>query len=137
MGTAMKVNMTTKSRAARRELTPARMDRGESLRRVLPVSSSDCPVVGLGASAGGLEAFSKLLDVLPPDSGMTFILIQHLAPTHESLMVDLRSRHTAMKVQHATDRMLIERDHVYVIPPRAYISIREGALRLSAPKGPH
>ena len=133
----MKANMTTKSRAARPEPTPARMDRRESPKEVLPVSSSDFPVVGLGASAGGLEAFRKLLDVLPHDSGMAFILIQHLDPTHESLMVELLSGHTAMKVQQAKDRTPIERDHVYVIPPRAYISIREGALHLSTPKERH
>jgi len=113
------------------------MDRRESPKEVFPVSSSDFPVVGLGASAGGLEAFSKLLDILPPDSGMAFILIQHLDPTHESLMVELLSGHTAMRVQQAKDRTPIERDHVYVIPPRAYISIREGALHLSTPKERH
>ena len=133
----MKANMTTKARAALPGATPARMGRRKSPKEVLPISSSDFPVVGLGASAGGLEAFSKLLDVLPPDSGMAFILIQHLDPTHESLMVELLSSHTAMKVQQAKDRTPIERDHVYVIPPRAYISIREGALHLSTPTERH
>jgi two-component system CheB/CheR fusion protein len=133
----MKANMTTRSRAAPPGPTPARMGRHESPEEVSPVSSSDFPVVGLGASAGGLEAFSKLLDVLPEDSGMAFILIQHLDPTHESLMVELLRGHTAMKVQQARDRTPIERDHVYVIPPRAYISIREGALHLSTPKERH
>jgi two-component system CheB/CheR fusion protein len=133
----MKANMAMKSRTRQARATPARLVRRESPKEVLPVSSSDFPVIGLGASAGGLEAFSKLLDVLPADSGMTFILIQHLDPTHESLMVELLSGHTAMKVQHATDRTPIERDHVYVIPPRVYISIRDGALHLSAPKERH
>src|SRR5690348_14149241 len=130
----MKANMTTRSRAAPPEPAPARMGRHESPEEVSPVSLWDFPVVGLGASAGGLEAFSKLLDVLPVDSGMAFILIQHLDPTHESLMVELLNGRTAMQVQQAKDRTPIERDHVYVIPPRAYISIREGALHLSTPK---
>lgn len=133
----MKADMTIRSRAALSEPTSARMGRRESPKEVLPASSSDFPVVGLGASAGGLEAFSKLLDVLPDDSGMAFILIQHLDPTHESLMVELLSGHTAMKVQQAKDRTPIERDHVYVIPPRTYISIREGTLHLSTPTERH
>ena len=97
----------------------------------------DFPVVGLGASAGGLEAFKKFFDALPADSGMAFILIQHLDPTHESMMVDLLASHTSMKVLQATDGMRIERDHVYVIPPRAYLSIQDGALQLSKPRERH
>ena len=80
-------------------------------------ATGEVPVVGIGASAGGLEACRKLLDALPAASGMAFILVQHLDPTHESMMVDLLAGHTAMTVRQATDGMLIERDHVYVIPP--------------------
>src|SRR5437762_3582288 len=66
------------------------------------------PVVGVGASAGGLEAFRKLLIALPADSGMAFVLIQHLDPTHESMMVGLLAGHTAMAVVQAADGMVIE-----------------------------
>ncbi len=95
------------------------------------------PVVGIGASAGGLEACSKLLDVLPAGNGMAFIVVQHLDPTHESMMVELLAKHTAMTVRQAMDGMLIEREHLYVIPPGTYLSVGNGALRLSQPKARH
>lgn len=95
------------------------------------------PVVGIGASAGGLDACTKLLEVLPADSGMAFIIVQHLDPTHESMMVNLLSRHTAMTVLQASEGMPIEPNHLYVIPPGAYLSVGEGALHLSAPQARH
>jgi two-component system CheB/CheR fusion protein len=95
------------------------------------------PVVGLGASAGGLDAFRRLLAALPPSTGMAFILIQHLDPTHASMMVELLAGHTPLKVQQAADGMPLEREHVYLIPPGAYLSIRGGALRLSEPSERH
>ena len=99
--------------------------------------SNDFPVIGIGASAGGLEAFQKFFDALPPDSGMAIILIQHLDPTHQSMMVELLAGHTSMKVQHAADGMEVERGSVYVIPPGVYLSMHEGALRLSKPRERH
>ena len=99
--------------------------------------SVDFPVVALGASAGGLDAFKKLFDALPANSGMAFVLIQHLDPTHESLMVDLLTGHTPMQVLQATDGMQLERDCVYLIPPGAYLAIEGGALRLSKPRERH
>ena len=97
----------------------------------------DFPVVGIGASAGGLDACRKFLAALPADSGMAFILIQHLDPTHESMMVDLLAGHTPMTVVQATDGMPFERDHLYVIPPGTYLSVVDGALRLSHPQARH
>ncbi len=88
-------------------------------------------VAGIGASAGGLEALHKLLTVMPADTGIAFVLIQHLDPTHESLMVELLARDTAMRVKQAADGMVLERDTLYVIPPQAYLAIRGGALSLS------
>ena len=73
----------------------------------------------------------------PMAIGMAFILVQHLDPTHESMMVELLAGHTAMKVLQAADGMRIERDHLYVIPPGAYLSVAEGALHLVAPKARH
>lgn len=107
------------------------------LPKTVPPADIDFPVVGIGASAGGLEAFTKLFKALPTDSGMAFILIQHLDPTHESMMVALLGNHTAMKVLQAADGMRIERDHVYVIPPRVYLSIQNGSLHLSVPRERH
>ena len=97
----------------------------------------DFAIVGMGASAGGLDACRKLVDALPIGNGMAFILIQHLDPTHESMMVDLLAAHTSMTVRQATDGMPIERDHLYVIPPGTYLSVSDGALRLSQPQERH
>lgn len=92
--------------------------------------SVDFPVVALGASAGGLDAFKKFFDAMPADSGMAFVLIQHLDPNHESMMVDLLASHTPMKVQQASDGMQLERDHVYLIPPGTYLAVESGFLSL-------
>jgi two-component system CheB/CheR fusion protein len=97
----------------------------------------DFPVVGLGASAGGLEACRKLLDALPAGNGIACILVQHLDPTHESMMVDLLAGHTSLTVRQVTDGMPIERDHLYVIPPGTYLSVGDGALHLSEPQARH
>jgi two-component system CheB/CheR fusion protein len=72
----------------------------------------DFAVVGIGASAGGLEACRRLIDALPADIGMAFILVQHLDPSHESMMVDLLAGHTTMTVCQATDGMVLARDHL-------------------------
>src|SRR5882757_1182964 len=106
-------------------------------RRGSALAHDNFPVVGLGASAGGLDAARRLLTGLPPSSGMAFILIQHLDPTHPSMMVDLLAGHTPMTVQQAADGMPLEREHVYLIPPGSYLSIRDGALRLSEPLERH
>src|SRR5579862_4857142 len=97
----------------------------------------DFPVVALGASAGGLDAFRKLFDALPADSGMAFILITHLDPTHASMMVELLASHTTMKILQAADGMRLEPEHVYVIPPATFLSIHGGALHLSQPTERH
>ncbi len=99
--------------------------------------SVDFPVVALGASAGGLDAFKKFFDALPANCGMAFVLIQHLDPKHQSMMVELLAGHTPMKVLQATDGMLLERDHAYFIPPGSYLAISDGTLRLSKPRERH
>ena len=107
------------------------------LAATVPDEPRGFPVVGIGASAGGLDACRKLLEALPAGNGMAFILVQHLDPTHESMMVDLLANHTSMTVRQAVDGMLIEREHLYVIPPGAYLSVEKGALHLSRPRAPH
>ena len=77
------------------------------------------------------------MGALPAGNGMAFILVQHLDPTHESMMVDLLAGHTSMTVRQATDGMLIEREHLYVIPPGTYLSVGNGALHLSQPQARH
>src|SRR5271165_591845 len=117
--------------------TRPRSTRRSSPRPGSPLAADSFPVIGLGASAGGLDAFRRLLTALPPGTGMAFILIQHLDPTHASMMVDLLAGHTPMTVQQAADGMPLEREHVYLIPPGTYLSIRGGALRLSEPLERH
>jgi two-component system, chemotaxis family, CheB/CheR fusion protein len=88
------------------------------------------PIVGVGASAGGLEAFTQLLSALPPNSGMAFVLIQHLDPQHDSLLTQALSRATQMTVLQIRDGMKVERNHVYVIPPNGDVGILHGVLTL-------
>jgi two-component system CheB/CheR fusion protein len=100
--------------------------RRRSSRRAVPLgdpprSSDKFPIVAVGASAGGLDACRKLVSALPAANGMAFILVQHLDPTHESMMVDLLAGHTSMLVLQAVDGMLIESNHLYVIPPGTYL----------------
>ncbi|HXS98436.1 MAG TPA: chemotaxis protein CheB [Candidatus Limnocylindrales bacterium] len=90
------------------------------------------PVVAIGASAGGLEAFTTLLRHLPTDSGMAFVFIQHLAPSHESMLAHLLSRETAMPVEQIEDGALLSPDHVFVIPPNTAITVSGLALALTA-----
>jgi two-component system CheB/CheR fusion protein len=94
-------------------------------------------VAGIGASSGGLEACRKLLATLPPATGIAFILVQHLDPTHASMMVELLASATAMPVVQVADGMLVEPDHVYIIPPGAYLAASGGALQLSVPLARH
>ena len=94
-------------------------------------------VVAIGASAGGLDAASKLFDATPADSGLAFILVQHLDPNNGSLLVDLLAGHTAMPVVEAVDGCVLAANHVYIIPPGRYLSVRAGALRLSDPPEYH
>ncbi|MBC8873605.1 MAG: PAS domain S-box protein [Planctomycetes bacterium] len=90
-------------------------------------------VVGIGASAGGLDAFKQFFAAMPADTGMAFVLIQHLDPNHESLTVELLGRHTDMPVVQIRDEMRVEPNHVYVIPPNAYLTISGKMLHLTEP----
>jgi two-component system CheB/CheR fusion protein len=101
-----------------------------------PAVSGLC-VVGIGASAGGLEACRRFLAGLPAVPGMAFILVQHLDPTHDSMMVELLGSATAMPVIQAEDGMLLEAGRLYVIPPGTYLALRQGRLVLSAPLARH
>src|SRR5215813_11463918 len=95
---------------------------------------SSFPIVGIGASAGGLEAFSQVLHALPADTGMAFVLIGHLDPTHASMLTEILSRATRMPVSEVRDQMPVEPNHVYVIPPGVNMGIAHGILRLSPRK---
>lgn len=93
-------------------------------------AGSGFPVVGVGASAGGLAAITALFQELPPDIGMAFIVVQHLDPKHASMMTELIGRVTRMPVHEATDQMAVQSNHVYVIPPDRHLAILHGKLQL-------
>src|SRR2546422_3926116 len=109
---------------------PPHADRPSDLSPSEP--SETFPIVGIGASAGGLEAFSQLLRELPTDVGMAFVLVQHLDPKHESQLPEVLSRTTAMPVMTVTNGLRVEPDHVYVIPPNADMTIGGGAFSLTS-----
>ncbi len=95
-----------------------------------------CPIVGIGASAGGLEALTLFLEHTPADSGMAFVVVQHLDPTHKGMLPELLQRATTMKVVQVTDRIRIRPDRVYVIPPNHDLSLLHGTLHLLTPVAP-
>ena len=90
------------------------------------------PIAGIGASAGGLQAFAALLGALRADTGMAFVLIQHMDPKHQSVLTSLLQKATAMPVHEVTDGMTVEPNRVYVIPPNALMTISNGVLHLSS-----
>ena len=92
--------------------------------------SEHFPIVGIGASAGGLEAFTKLLERLPDDTGMAFVFIQHLAPGQESMLTDILARSTQMPVHRAQNDMPVESNNVYVFPPDVSMTISMRVLKL-------
>ena len=122
-------------RAARRSHTPLVSTSGSppSQSGGQDVTSSPrFPIVGIGASAGGLEAFTQLLRALPPDTGMAFVFVQHLDPTHETVLTNLLSKATKMPTSQVEDGTLVRPDHVYVIPPNHSLTISGGILRLGS-----
>src|SRR5688572_7272093 len=90
-----------------------------------------CPVVALGASAGGLEVFQQFFDQMPADSGMAFILIQHLDPHHDTLMPELLAKHTDMRVLRVEDGLKIEANCVYVIAPSVTLGFSGCIMRVA------
>jgi len=95
------------------------------------------PVVGIGASAGGIEALSRFFDVMPADSGCAFVVVLHLDPNRESELARVLSAHTTMPVVQVEDGMRLAADHVYVIAPDTDLQVSDGGLRMSRPTEPH
>ncbi|HVG09721.1 MAG TPA: chemotaxis protein CheB [Thermoanaerobaculia bacterium] len=105
---------------------PEKSARGAGEKRRTP-----CPIVGIGASAGGLAAFEALFSHMPAETGMAFVLVQHLDPRHETLMPELLAKHTAMPVHLVSEDTPIGTDCVYVTPPNSTVTIDECVLRLN------
>lgn len=97
-------------------------------------TASTFPIVGIGASAGGLEAFEQFFSHLPADSNMAFVLVQHLDPLHKSALSDILQRSTTMPVTEALDQMPVAPNCVYVIPPNRNMTIAQGMLQLTLPE---
>jgi len=95
-------------------------------------SSGSFPVVGIGASAGGLEAFSELLRYLPEKTGMAFVLVQHLDPKHDSSLQEILARTTKIPLTEVTQGAVVQPDHAYVIPANKNLTIKNGILQLGS-----
>jgi two-component system CheB/CheR fusion protein len=102
-----------------------------------PAETRLFPIIGIGASAGGLEALEQFFKAMPANCGMAFVIIQHLDPNHADLMPELLQRITSMNVSQATDGLKVKRDSVYVIPPNKSLSILHRTLHLFDPVGLH
>jgi len=126
----------------RREPSKARMRKKRVMKRPqktqLPgkQEKKGFPIVGIGASAGGLEAFEAFFKEMPPDSGMAFVLVAHLDPTHVSILSELLQKQTKMKVCQIKDGMKVQPNAVYVIPPNKDLGILKGTLQLMEPVQP-
>ncbi|WP_162053361.1 chemotaxis protein CheB [Pontibacter pamirensis] len=106
------------------------IDKQAPVRKELP-RPADHYLVGIGASAGGLQAIHQLFDHFPSNSSFSFVIIQHLSPDHKSLMAELLSKHTQMQVQEAEDNMLTRPNCVYVLPSGKQLTLEKGRLRLA------
>jgi two-component system CheB/CheR fusion protein len=96
-----------------------------------PLTTVNFPIVGIGASAGGLEAFEKFFKTCPPETGMAFVLVSHLSPHHHSLLTEILQRITTMVVTQVVDQDRVVPNHVYVIPPDSDMALLHGVLQLS------
>jgi two-component system CheB/CheR fusion protein len=104
--------------------------------KAAPLQSPAFPIVALGASAGGLEAFEQFFRAAPPNSGMGFVLVPHLDPDHASLLTEILQRSTVMPVIEAQDQTRVVPNHVYVLPPNRDMAIFHGVLQLTVPDLP-
>ena len=95
-----------------------------------PSKAKDFRIVGIGASAGGLEALEQFFSNMPPDSGIAFVIVQHLDPTAHSSMPEILSRFTKMPATVASNGLKVEPNSIYLIPPNKSMSIQAGALYL-------
>ncbi len=96
-----------------------------------PATPQYFPIVGVGASAGGLDAFKRLLKAIPEDSGMAYVLVQHLDPSHESMLPEILSRETKIPVHEITDDIHLAPDHIYIIPSNKILTSTDGVLKLT------
>ena len=116
------------SRKPERKITEDQVTKPDSA--MAPEIQTDTTIVAIGASAGGIEAVRELMTYIPADTGMAFVLVQHLDPTHHSILTELLARKTTMSVAEVSDGVTVQPNHVYVIPPNATMSISGQTLQL-------
>ncbi len=128
---ALRILLKIKIMTTKKADTPINMDnKASKLKKVDTIKADDFPIVGIGASAGGLEALELFFTNMPKDNGMAFVVVQHLDPTHVGMMPELLQRFTAMKVMQTTDKLKVKPNCVYVIPPNKSMSILNRTLYL-------
>lgn len=110
---------------------PGQKKSADTTNRVEQPSAPQFAIVGFGASAGGLEAFSKLLSQLKPDLGMAYVLVMHLSPNHKSALTEILQTKTKIPVHTVKDGMKVHTDNLYVIPPNTFMSVVDGHLKLA------
>jgi two-component system, chemotaxis family, CheB/CheR fusion protein len=128
---ARKKSAVTHKASRRRVPSKRRPPHPQDTLAAAPMSEHLYLIVGIGASAGGLEAFTRFFANMPADSGMAFVLVQHLDPQRASMLVELLGAKTSMPVIAAADGLPVTANSVFVIPPNAVLTIDEGVLRLS------
>lgn len=101
------------------------------------ITEASIPIVGIGASAGGLEAFEQFFRLIPIDSGIAFVLVPHLDPDHASMLADILGRVTKMPVLEAQNQIMVMPDHVYIIPPNREMAIFHQKIELTIPDPSH
>lgn len=127
--TIKKKSAARAKRGAQKKVETAKKS-AKNFKKQHPLTNKNFPIVGIGASAGGLEAISVLLENLPPDTGMAFVIVQHLDPTHESRIDEILARKTLMPVAEIKNAMRVKSNHVYVIPPNTRLEILHGKFKL-------
>ncbi len=131
-----------KKRASRKKSVPRKEKAQTSSRKTSAQKTKEasrgetCAIVGIGASAGGLDATRRFFDAMPDDPGLAVVVIQHLDPSKKSYTPELLVKHTAMQVTEVCDDPVVKPNRVYVIPPGKYLSIAQGVLHLSEPDEP-
>ncbi len=96
-------------------------------------SAVDFPIIGIGASAGGIDAFHKFFNSMPANSGMAFVMVLHLPADRKSMLTEILARWTSMPVIEVTDRVAIKPGRVYVPPPHAIVTLSDGHLIVEMP----
>ena len=120
------------------EIAPETAKNAAKVQETYEKPSAGFPIVGIGASAGGLAAFEAFFSGMPTDTdpGVAFVLVQHLAPDHKSILADLIRRYTRMQVFEVEDGMAVQPNCAYIIPPNRDMALLNGTLQLMEPSAP-